>query len=60
MDPVFFTRTGWPLLSTTMPYGEMIPLFGDYPDGFWDCSVSEMPANYRDTFLLNPPAQPMA
>ena len=30
----FYTRTGWPELKTPIPYGEMIPLYGDYADGF--------------------------
>lgn len=33
-DLPFYTRTGWPELKTPIPYGEMIPLYGDYADGF--------------------------
>ena len=29
-DLPFYTRTGWPALRTPVPYGEMIPLYGDY------------------------------
>ena len=29
-DLPFYNRTGWPALRTPVPYGEMIPLYGDY------------------------------
>ena len=32
-DLPFYTRTGWPELKSPVPYGEMIPLYGDYADG---------------------------
>lgn len=35
-DLPFYTRTGWPELATPVPFGEMLPLYGDYADGFWE------------------------
>ena len=49
-DLPFYTRTGWPELTTPMPYGEMLPLYGDYADGFWDRSVEEGCGNYYRAF----------
>ena len=49
-DLPFYTRTGWPELSSPIPYGEMIPLFGDYADGFWDRDLQETTGNYYKAF----------
>lgn len=49
-DLPFYTRTGWPELKTPVPYGEMIPLYGDYADGFWDRSTKETAGNYYKAF----------
>ena len=49
-DLPFYTRTGWPELRTPVPYGEMIPLYGDYADGFWDRSIQETAGNYYRAF----------
>ena len=46
----FYTRTGWPALRTPTPFGEMIPLYGDYVDGFWDRSIKEGAGNYWKAF----------
>lgn len=53
-DLPFYTRTGWPQLKDAMPYGEMIPLFGDYADGFWDRSLKETAGNYWQAFHFRP------
>ena len=53
-DLPFYTRTGWPNLATPMPFGEMIPLFGDYADGFWDRSIKETAGNYWQAFHFRP------
>lgn len=45
-----YTRTGWPELTTPMPFGEMVPLYGDYADGFWDRSTREGAGNYWQAF----------
>ena len=39
-DLPFYTRTGWPELATPVPFGEMLPLYGDYADGFWDRTLT--------------------
>lgn len=51
-DAPFYTRTGWPKLSSPVPFGEIIPLYGDYADGFWDRSMKEMPGEYGKSYLF--------
>lgn len=59
-DLPFYTRTGWPELKTPVPYGEMIPLYGDYADGFWDRSLAEGAGNYYKAFNFRPHRLPTA
>lgn len=49
-DLPLYTRTGWPELASPVPFGEMIPLYGDYADGFWERSLSETAGNYYKAF----------
>ncbi|MBO6287760.1 MAG: beta-galactosidase [Prevotella sp.] len=49
-DLPFYTRTGWPELSKPVPFGEMLPLYGDYADGFWERSIEETAGNYYKAF----------
>ena len=49
-DLPFYTRTGWPALSNPVPFGEMLPLYGDYADGFWEKSLEECSGNYYKAF----------
>ena len=49
-DLPFYTRTGWPELASPVPFGEMIPLYGDYADGFWDRSTREGAGTYYKAF----------
>src|SRR3984957_6330132 len=49
LDAPIFTVTGWPTLD--FPPGEVIPVFGGYPDGFWFGSLKDLPAN--DIYLFN-------
>lgn len=49
-DLPFYTRTGWPEMRTPTPFGEMIPLYGDYADGFWDRTTKEAAGNYWKAF----------
>ena len=49
-DLPFYTRTGWPELRTPVPFGEMLPLYGDYADGFWDRTIGESDGNYYKAF----------
>ena len=57
-DLPFYTRTGWPELTTPMPFGEMIPLFGDYADGFWDHSTNEGVGSYYKAFNFKNQVKP--
>ena len=49
-DLPFYTRTGWPELRTPVPFGEMLPLYGDYADGFWDKETTEACGSYYKAF----------
>jgi hypothetical protein len=51
-DLPFYTRTGWPELRTPVPFGEMLPLYGDYADGFWDKDTKEGVGNYYKAFCF--------
>ncbi len=49
-DVPMYTRTGWPEMDGPAVFGEILPLYGDYPDGFWDRELSDMPGSYQDAF----------
>ena len=51
-DVPLYTRTGWPDLATPATFGEIIPLFGGYVDGFWDRELEEMPGGYGEAFIF--------
>ncbi|MDO5446433.1 MAG: beta-galactosidase, partial [Prevotellaceae bacterium] len=51
-DVPFYTRTGWPKLNGNEKFGELLPLFGDYADGFWDRQLTDMPADYPKAFTM--------
>ena len=51
-DLPFYTRTGWPKLNGKEVFGEMLPLYGDYADGFWDRKLTDMPGDYRSAFIM--------
>lgn len=53
-DLPFYTRTGWPELSKPVPFGEMLPLYGDYADGFWERSIAPTAGNYYQAFFFKP------
>ena len=55
-DLPFYTRTGWPELATPVPYGEMLPLYGDYADGFWERSLEETAGSYYKAFSFRAPS----
>lgn len=52
-DVPLYTRTGWPGLSTPMPFGEILPLYGAYPEGFWDRTTEPMPSQYWRGFAFD-------
>jgi len=47
-DVPFYTRTGWPALRGKEIFGQLLPLYGDYADGFWDRKLEDMPGSYAD------------
>lgn len=51
-DTPFYTRTGWPKLNGTEEFGKMLPLYGDYADGFWDRTLDDMPGDYKKAFIM--------
>jgi len=54
LDAPLYTRTGWPDLATPMPFGELLPLYGAYPEGFWDRELTPMPGFYPAGFRFSP------
>jgi len=50
LDAPLYTRTGWNQPSGRMPFGELIPLYGVYAEGFWDRVLTPMPAGYWKGF----------
>ncbi|MBO7592937.1 MAG: beta-galactosidase [Bacteroidaceae bacterium] len=51
-DTPFYTRTGWPKLNGNEEFGKMLPLYGDYADGFWDRVLTDMPGDYKNAFVM--------
>jgi beta-galactosidase len=50
LDAPIYTRTGWDQPSGRMPFGELVPLYGVYAEGFWDRVLTPMPAGYWKGF----------
>ncbi len=53
LDVPIYTRTGWPALTTPMPFGEIVPLYGAYAEGFWDRELTSMPGKYWSAFRFS-------
>jgi beta-galactosidase len=53
LDAPIYTRTGWNQPSGLMPFGEMVPLYGVYAEGFWDRVLTPMPAGYWKGFQFS-------
>ena len=51
-DVPFMTRTGWPKLNGNEEFGKLLPLYGDYADGFWDRTLDDMPGDYPKAFIM--------
>lgn len=51
-DTPFYTRTGWPKLNGKEEFGKLLPLYGDYADGFWDRVLTDMPGDYKKAFIF--------
>jgi beta-galactosidase len=50
LDVPLYTRTGWTNTRTPLPFGEILPLYGVYAEGFWERSLEPMPAYYWTGF----------
>lgn len=50
LDVPIYTKTGWPELRTPLPFGELVPLYGVYAEGFWDREITPMPGSYWSGF----------
>jgi hypothetical protein len=50
LDAPIYTRTGWNQPAGHMPFGELVPLYGVYAEGFWDRALAPMPAGYWKGF----------
>jgi hypothetical protein len=50
IDVPLYIKTGWPQMRRPVPFGELMPLFGAYAEGFWDRSLDSMPGNYWQAF----------
>lgn len=53
LDAPIYTRTGWNQPAGHMPFGELVPLYGVYAEGFWDRSLAPMPAGYWKGFQFS-------
>lgn len=53
LDAPIYTRTGWDTPSGRMPFGELVPLYGVYAEGFWDRALTPMPAGYWKGFQFS-------
>jgi hypothetical protein len=53
LDAPIYTRTGWDQPVGHMPFGEMVPLYGVYAEGFWDRVLTPMPAGYWKGFQFS-------
>lgn len=54
LDAPLYTRTGWFDPCTPVPFGELLPLYGAYPEGFWDREITPMPNAYPANFRFTP------
>ena len=52
LDVPLYIKTGWPAMKTPPPLGELLPLFGAYPDGFWARSIKPMDGNDWQNFTF--------
>ena len=52
LDVPLYIKTGWPAMRRPVPPGELLPLFGAYPDGFWERSIKPMEGNSWENFIF--------
>ncbi len=53
MDVPIYTRTGWSQVTTPMPFGEIVPLYGAYAEGFWSRELTSMPGIFPNAFRFS-------
>ncbi len=53
LDVPLYTRTGWTDTHPPLTFGEILPLYGAYAEGFWDRSSEPMPGNYWTGFQFD-------
>jgi hypothetical protein len=53
LDVPLYTRTGWTRVTTPMPFGEIVPLYGVYAEGFWSRELTSMPGIFWDGFRFS-------
>ena len=53
LDAPLYTRTGWNTPTGGMPFGEVVPLYGVYAEGFWDRVTTSMPSGYWKAFIFS-------
>jgi len=53
LDVPLYTRTGWTRVTTPMPFGEIVPLYGAYAEGFWSRELTSMPGNFWNAFRFS-------
>ena len=52
LDVPLYIKTGWPAMHMPVPLGELLPLFGAYPDGFWTRGIQPMEGNSWENFIF--------
>jgi len=52
LDVPLYIKTGWPAMKTPVPLGELLPLFGAYPDGFWTRGIQPMEGSSWKNFIF--------
>jgi hypothetical protein len=50
MDVPIYTRTAWDNATEYPGFGQVLPLWGGYAEGFWDRTLDTMPGNYWQVF----------
>jgi beta-galactosidase len=52
IDVPIYTRTGWPELPGPIEFGQLLPLYSGYAEGFWDRELTTMPGDYWKEFIF--------
>ena len=52
LDVPLYIKTGWPPMKNPVPLGELLPLFGAYPDGFWTRGIEPMEGAAWENFTF--------